>query len=109
MPKKEFGLKSNESVGKLFMFAISNNFMNFLQASGTGDGFHQNSSYTLYLEHLGGFLPLLKGRKVSKIKPEFVIYDPQLTGENIAFLICWVRGRWLPDVASMLLFDTFLN
>jgi hypothetical protein len=34
------------------------------------------SNYTIYLEHLGGFLPILKGRKTSKIKPEFVIFDP---------------------------------
>ena len=40
------------------------------------------SSYTLYMEHLGGFLPLLKGKKVCKIRPEFVIFDPQLTGED---------------------------
>ena len=41
-----------------------------------------SSSYTLYMEHLGGFLPLLKGKKVCKIRPEFVIFDPQLTGGN---------------------------
>ena len=40
------------------------------------------SSYTLYMEHLGGFLPILKGKKVCKIRPEFVIFDPQLTGEE---------------------------
>ena len=39
-------------------------------------------TYTLYLEHLGGFLPILKGKKVSKIRPEFVIYDPTLTGKK---------------------------
>ena len=39
------------------------------------------ATYTLYLEHLGGFLPLLKGRKVSKIRPDFVIYDPSLNGD----------------------------
>lgn len=39
------------------------------------------ATYTLYLEHLGGFLPLLKGKKVSKLRPEFVIYDPSLTSE----------------------------
>ena len=32
-------------------------------------------------QHLGGFLPILKGRKTSKIKPEFVIFDP-LRGES---------------------------
>ena len=40
------------------------------------------SNYTIYLEHLGGFLPILKGKKTSKIKPEFVIFDP-LKGKNI--------------------------
>lgn len=40
------------------------------------------SSYTLYLEHLGGFLPLLKGKKVSKLRPDFVIYDPAMSEEN---------------------------
>lgn len=35
--------------------------------------------YTLYLEYLGGLVPLLKGRRTSKIRPEFVIYDPQST------------------------------
>ncbi|XP_068631348.1 tubby-related protein 4 [Battus philenor] len=38
-------------------------------------------AYTLYLEHLGGLVPLLKGRRTSKIRPEFVIFDPQ--GEGI--------------------------
>lgn len=40
--------------------------------------------YTLYLEYLGGLVPLLKGKKTSKIRPEFVIFDPQLsTGAHI--------------------------
>ena len=34
------------------------------------------ANYTIYLEHLGGFLPILKGKKTSKLKPEFVIFDP---------------------------------
>lgn len=33
--------------------------------------------YTLYLEYLGGLVPLLKGRRTSKLRPEFVIFDPQ--------------------------------
>ncbi|CAG9136050.1 unnamed protein product [Plutella xylostella] len=40
-------------------------------------------AYTLYLEHLGGLVPLLKGRRTSKIRPEFVIFDPQAEGENL--------------------------
>ncbi|XP_075145839.1 WD40 superfamily protein Tusp [Haematobia irritans] len=35
--------------------------------------------YTLYLEYLGGLVPLLKGKRTSKIRPEFVIFDPQAT------------------------------
>lgn len=33
--------------------------------------------YTLYLEFMGGLIPLLKGKRTSKIRPEFVIFDPQ--------------------------------
>lgn len=36
--------------------------------------------YTLYLEYLGGLVPLLKGKRTSKIRPEFVIFDPQTDG-----------------------------
>ena len=32
--------------------------------------------YTLYLEYLGGLIPLLTARKASKVKPDFVILDP---------------------------------
>lgn len=38
--------------------------------------------YTLYLEYLGGLVPLLKGKRTSKIRPEFVIFDPQVNGES---------------------------
>ena len=34
--------------------------------------------YTLYLEYLGGLIPLLKGKRASKLRPEFVIYDPKI-------------------------------
>uniref|UniRef100_A0A3P9AGV2 Tubby-related protein 4 n=1 Tax=Esox lucius TaxID=8010 RepID=A0A3P9AGV2_ESOLU len=33
--------------------------------------------YTLYLEHLGGLVPILKGRRISKLRPEFIIMDPK--------------------------------
>ena len=36
--------------------------------------------YTLFLEYLGGLVPLLKGKRTSKLKPEFVIFDPQVSG-----------------------------
>ena len=35
--------------------------------------------YTLYLEYLGGLIPLLSARSSSKLKPNFVIFDPILT------------------------------
>ncbi|KAH8280042.1 hypothetical protein KR018_001840 [Drosophila ironensis] len=38
--------------------------------------------YTLYLEYLGGLVPLLKGKRTSKIRPEFVIFDPQVNGRR---------------------------
>ena len=35
------------------------------------------STYVMYLEYLGGLIPILKGKRTSKLKPEFLIYDPQ--------------------------------
>lgn len=35
------------------------------------------STYIMYLEYLGGLIPILKGKRTSKLKPEFIIYDPQ--------------------------------
>ncbi|XP_041971017.1 tubby-related protein 4 isoform X2 [Aricia agestis] len=48
-------------------------------------------AYTLYLEHLGGLVPLLKGRRTSKIRPEFVIFDPQ--GEEATLAASQAAGR----------------
>ena len=42
-----------------------------------------------YFQHLGGFLPILKGRKTSKIKPEFVIFDP-LRGGTFVILVTYL-------------------
>ncbi|XP_051974301.1 tubby-related protein 4-like isoform X2 [Xyrauchen texanus] len=38
--------------------------------------------YTLYLEYLGGLVPILKGRRISKLRPEFVIMDPKADGKT---------------------------
>ncbi|KAK1889022.1 Tubby-related protein 4 [Dissostichus eleginoides] len=38
--------------------------------------------YTLYLEYLGGLVPILKGRRISKLRPEFVIMDPKTDGKT---------------------------
>jgi hypothetical protein len=45
-----------------------------------GDTEGTGEHYTLYLEYLGGLIPLLKGKRASKLRPEFVIYDPKIKG-----------------------------
>ncbi|XP_065157331.1 LOW QUALITY PROTEIN: tubby-related protein 4-like [Atheta coriaria] len=45
--------------------------------------------YTLYLEYLGGLVPLLKGKRTSKIRPEFVIFDPQVEDFSAISLNHW--------------------
>lgn len=40
-----------------------------------------NVMYTLYLEYFGGLIPLLKGKRTSKIRPEFIIVDPTDCGK----------------------------
>ena len=57
---------------------LNNSTIKDQESKDTEGGKGTTSAYTLYLEHLGGFLPLLKGKRVSKIRPEFIIYDPQL-------------------------------
>lgn len=37
----------------------------------------ENSVYVLYLEYMGGLVPILKGKRSSRLKTEFFIYDPQ--------------------------------
>ncbi|XP_004701989.1 tubby-related protein 4 [Echinops telfairi] len=38
--------------------------------------------YTLSLEYLGGLVPVLKGRRISKLRPEFVIMDPRVDSKS---------------------------
>jgi len=33
------------------------------------------------MEYLGGLVPLLKGKRISMLRPEFVIFDPQGDGK----------------------------
>lgn len=42
------------------------------------------STYVMYLEYLGGLIPILKGKRTSKLKPEFIIYDPQAPAKSKA-------------------------
>lgn len=43
--------------------------------------------YTLYLEYLGGLVPILKGRRISKLRPEFVIMDPKTDGKTGGYCV----------------------
>ena len=49
-----------------------------LQCTMMRHGEETGGHYTLYLEYLGGLIPLLKGKRASKIRPEFIIYDPKI-------------------------------
>ena len=40
------------------------------------------TTYVLYLEYLGGLIPLLTAKRVSKICPDFIIFDPQVKSTN---------------------------
>ncbi|XP_060839341.1 tubby-related protein 4 [Rhopalosiphum padi] len=40
--------------------------------------------YVLYMEYLGGLVPLLKGKRISMLRPEFVIFDPQVDDTTYA-------------------------
>lgn len=50
--------------------------------------------YTLYLEYLGGLVPILKGRRISKLRPEFVIMDPKTDGKTGKTEFC---SYWQPN------------
>ncbi|UJR15873.1 hypothetical protein I4U23_002799 [Adineta vaga] len=41
--------------------------------------------YVLYLEYLGGLIPLLTARRTSKICPDFIIYDPKIKTNSSLF------------------------
>ena len=38
--------------------------------------------YVLYLEYLGGLIPLLTAKRTSKICPDFLIFDPQMKSNH---------------------------
>ncbi|CAH0386298.1 unnamed protein product [Bemisia tabaci] len=66
--------------------------------------------YTLYLEYLGGLVPLLKGKRTSKIKPEFVIFDPEAKDVNCENLNLSALHHWHDkdesDPEEMLIFSS---
>jgi hypothetical protein len=45
------------------------------------------ATYVLYLEYLGGLIPLLTAKRVSKICPDFIIFDPQLKSNHLSSLL----------------------
>ncbi len=53
--------------------------------------------YTLYLEYLGGLVPILKGRRISKLRPEFVIMDPKTDSKagGPYRVLCFSEGLFL--------------
>ncbi|CAF3507506.1 unnamed protein product [Adineta steineri] len=42
------------------------------------------ATYVLYLEYLGGLIPLLTAKRVSKICPDFIIFDPQIKTNHLS-------------------------
>ncbi len=43
------------------------------------------ATYVLYLEYLGGLIPLLTAKRVSKICPDFIIFDPQIKANHLSY------------------------
>ncbi len=73
-------MPSNSTLSNTASQNESNANHSLSESNNANNQINATSAYTLYLEHLGGFLPILKGKRVSKIRPEFIIYDPQLPG-----------------------------
>jgi hypothetical protein len=42
------------------------------------------ATYVLYLEYLGGLIPLLTAKRISKICPDFIIFDPQIKTNHLS-------------------------
>ncbi|CAF2467091.1 unnamed protein product [Rotaria sp. Silwood2] len=42
------------------------------------------ATYVLYLEYLGGLIPLLTAKRISKICPDFIIFDPQMKTNHLS-------------------------
>jgi hypothetical protein len=44
------------------------------------------ATYVLYLEYLGGLIPLLTAKRISKICPDFIIFDPHIKTTDLSLL-----------------------
>jgi hypothetical protein len=47
------------------------------------------------MEYLGGLVPLLKGKRISMLRPEFVIFDPQVDGKYINTLFKFIINLFI--------------
>lgn len=65
--------------------------------------------YTLYLEFLGGLVPLLKGKRTSKIRPEFVIFDPQIDGRLYVYVYSVVNNSFGASFRCFLVLYVFVG
>ncbi|XP_067126103.1 tubby-related protein 4-like isoform X1 [Centruroides vittatus] len=54
----------------------NNNRLHCTMIHHVDDDISGSVTYTLFLENLGGLIPILKGKRVSMLRPEFVIFDP---------------------------------
>jgi hypothetical protein len=45
---------------------------------------NSGATYVLYLEYLGGLIPLLTAKRISKICPDFIIFDPQVKTNHLS-------------------------
>uniref|UniRef100_A0A7N5JBU7 TUB like protein 4 n=1 Tax=Ailuropoda melanoleuca TaxID=9646 RepID=A0A7N5JBU7_AILME len=64
--------------------------------------------YTLYLEYLGGLVPILKGRRISKLRPEFVIMDPRTDSKSGAHNPGLLYSRVVPSDREVVQEDSLL-
>lgn len=62
--------------------------------------------YTLYLEYLGGLVPILKGRRISKLRPEFVIMDPKTDGKAGTKVDCYLHKMFVSGSRSGVVMQT---
>ncbi|CAF4657109.1 unnamed protein product, partial [Rotaria magnacalcarata] len=66
------------------------------------------ATYVLYLEYLGGLIPLLTAKRTSKICPDFIIFDPQMkTNQSTSSSKAPSRKRHFSSFKSRS--DTFHN
>lgn len=54
-------------------------------SSSTNSSNYSGPIYVLYLEYLGGLIPLLTAKRASKICPDFIIFDPEMASSHLSF------------------------